>query len=284
MKVVVLGASGMLGNAMYRTLTEDVNLDVYGTARSSSVRQYFSPEMAERILTGVDVENLDSLERVFTAVKPQIVVNCVGLVKQLSDAYDPLIALPINSILPHRLARLCDLVHARLVHISSDCVFAGTKGNYKESDASDAEDLYGQSKYLGEVAYSHTITLRTSIIGHELTGSRSLLGWFLSQEGTVKGYKRAIFSGLPTAELARVVRDIVLPRPNLSGLYHVASEPISKCDLLNLVAEVYGKAIHILPDESVVIDRTLDGEQFRAATGYIAPSWPELVRCMFDFK
>lgn len=284
MKVLVLGVSGMLGNAMFRKLSDGTELEVFGTARSASVKRFFSPDLARAIIAGVDVENQDSLTRVFAEAKPQVVVNCIGLIKQLADADDPLQALPINAMLPHRLARLCELVDARLVHVSTDCVFAGTKGNYRETDPADASDLYGRSKHLGEVTYPHTITLRTSIIGHELSSAHALLGWFLAQEGPVRGYMKAIFSGLPTAELARVVRDVVLPRPELSGLYHVASVPIAKYDLLKLIADVYGKKIEIIPDNALVIDRSLNAERFGDATGYVVPPWPELVKYMFEFK
>jgi dTDP-4-dehydrorhamnose reductase len=284
MRVLVLGVSGMLGNAMFRVLAKATDLEVFGTARSGSVRCFFAPEVGQHVIDGLNVENQDSLVRVFATVKPKVVVNCVGLIKQLADADDPLQALPINAMLPHRLARLCDVGGARLVHVSTDCVFDGMKGNYRESDPSDATDLYGKSKYLGEVAYPHAITLRTSIIGHELASTHALLGWFLSQEGCIKGYTRAIFSGLPTVELARVVRDVVLPRPNLSGLYHVASCPISKYDLLELVAAAYRKSIQIIPDDTMVIDRSLNAERFREATGYVAPPWPELVHRMHEFK
>jgi dTDP-4-dehydrorhamnose reductase len=170
-----------------------------------------------------------------------------------------------------------------LIHVSTDCVFSGSRGNYRESDTSDATDLYGKSKFIGEVSYPHTITLRTSIIGHELTGNHSLIGWFLAQSGPVKGYTKAIFSGLPTVELARVVRDHVLPNRDLSGLYHVAAEPIDKFDLLNIVAKAYGKDIAIEPDDRVSIDRSLNAERFRAATGYVAPAWPDLIARMRDF-
>lgn len=284
MKILVLGVSGMLGNAMFRTLSEGTEVEVFGTARSSSVLRQFAPEEASKVISGVDVENQDSLARVFSEVKPQVVVNCIGLIKQLADANDPLQALPINAMLPHRLARLCELGGARLIHISTDCVFAGTKGNYRESDPADATDLYGRSKHLGEVTYLHTITLRTSIIGHELSSSHALLGWFLAQKGQVKGYTKAIFSGLPTVELARVVREVVLPMPELSGLYHVASAPIAKYDLLKLIADVYGKKIEIITDDALVIDRSLNAERFRDATGYVAPPWQELVKRMFEFK
>lgn len=284
MKALVLGASGMLGNAMMRVLSQNPALEVWGTARSPSVKQFFSPDLRERIVAGIDVENQDILTHVLAELRPAILVNCIGLVKQVVNADDPLLALPINSMLPHRLARLCALGGARLVHVSTDCVFKGTTGSYRESDPSDAEDLYGKSKFLGEVAYPQTVTLRTSIIGHELASAHGLIDWFLAQEGRVKGYRRAIFSGLPTVELARVVRDVVLPRPEISGIYHVASKPIAKLDLLKLVAEVYGKSIEIVPDDAVVIDRSLNADCFREATGYVAPPWPELVKNMYDFK
>lgn len=284
MKVLVLGATGMLGNAMMRVLSQNPDLDVSGTARSRSVCEHFPAEITKKIVVGIDVEQHDTLTKIFAELRPNVVVNCIGLVKQLADANDPLLALPINAMLPHRLARLCTLGGARLIHVSTDCVFKGTKGNYRESDNSDADDLYGKSKFLGEVAYPETITLRTSIIGHELRNSHGLISWFLAQEGRVNGYRRAIFSGLPTVELARVVRDVVLPRPEVCGLYHVASAPITKFELLRIIAEVYGKSIEITADDSVVIDRSLNADRFREETGYMAPPWPELVRRMYDFR
>lgn len=284
MRVLVLGASGMLGNAMVRVLSEKEEWEVFGTLRSSGAVRFFSPEVAERLVTGVDIENHDVLVRLFAQIRPDVVVNCIGLVKQLADADDPLLAIPINSLLPHRLARLCDLAGARLVHMSTDCVFSGRKGGYRESDPSDAEDLYGKSKFLGEVDYPHAITLRTSIIGHELQGVHSLIGWFLSQEQQCKGFIKAIYSGLPTVVLARLVRDVIIPQTGLSGLYHVASRPISKYDLLCLVAKTYGKSIEIIPDGSLVIDRSLNAERFREATGYVAPDWPELIKAMYSYQ
>lgn len=284
MNVLVLGVTGMLGNAMFRVLSEDPSLRVYGTARGEEARRHFPSDRSDRLLIGVDVENPDSLVRAFAAARPQVVVNCIGLVKQLADANDPLQAVPINTLLPHRLAALCLATSGRLVHISTDCVFSGAKGNYAESDFPDAHDLYGRSKLLGEVDYPHAITLRTSIIGHELAGQRSLVGWFLAQHQSVKGFTRAVFSGLPTVELARVVRDFVMPRPQMHGLYHVAAKPINKCDLLNLVARAYGKEIQIVPDDSLVINRSLDATRFREATGYAAPEWSALIQRMHEFR
>jgi dTDP-4-dehydrorhamnose reductase len=284
MKVLVLGVSGMLGNAMFRKLSESRSLEVYGTARSASVKRFFANELSERIVCGIDIENQDSLARILGETKPQAVINCVGLVKQLADANDPLVALPINSILPHRLARLCNLGNARLIHISTDCVFSGARGNYREDDAPDAKDLYGRSKLLGEVDYAHAVTLRTSIIGHELSSAHSLVGWFLAQNDPVKGYARAIFSGLPTVELAELIRDVVLPRDDLRGVYHIASAPISKLELLRLVAKTYGKQITIEEDQDFVIDRSLNAERFQEMAGYTAPSWSTLVKKMFEYQ
>ena len=284
MNILVLGITGMLGNAVFRVLSEDSSLCVYGTARAERARCNFSSGRSDRLLIGVDAENHDSLVRAFAAVRPEVVVNCIGLVKQLADANDPLLAVPINTLLPHRLAALCQAVGARLVHISTDCVFSGAKGNYEESDFPDAYDLYGRTKLLGEVHYSHAITLRTSIIGHELAGQRSLINWFLAQQNPVRGFTRAVFSGLPTVELARVIRDVVLPQSQMHGLYHVAAKPIDKCALLNLVAQVYGKDIQIVPDDSLVIDRSLDATRFRGETGYEPPEWPTLIQHMHVFK
>lgn len=284
MKVLIFGVTGMLGSTMFRVLSEHAALTVYGAARSNSARQHFSINLSGRIIVGTDVENDDSLVRAFATVRPNIVVNCVGLVKQLADVNDPLQAIPINTLLPHRLAALCQATGARLVHISTDCVFSGAKGNYIETDFPDAYDLYGRSKLLGEVDYPHAITLRTSIIGHELSGNRSLVNWFLAQQGPVKGFTRAIFSGLPTVELATVVRDVVLPRKDLHGLYHVSAKPINKFDLLQLLAQAYEKDIEINPSEEVVVDRSLNSDRFKEATGYLPPEWPTLVRSMYEFR
>lgn len=281
--VLVLGAAGMLGNAVLRLFAQSKGFDVIGSVRSNIARQLLPNHLADRLICGVDVENSDSLVDLFMRVKPDVVINCIGLVKQLSEADDPLLAIPINSLLPHRLARLCNVAAARLVHLSTDCIFSGVKGMYSEADMSDAKDLYGRSKYLGEVDYPNAITLRTSIIGHELAGAHSLVGWFLAQQGSVKGFRKAIFSGLPTVELARVIRDHVLPRPELRGVYHVSAEPINKFDLLTLIGRAYGKNIQITPDDSLVIDRSLDSSRFRKEGGYRPKPWPELVRLMREF-
>lgn len=281
MRVIVLGASGMLGSAVFKVLSASESLSVFGTVRSIRGLESFDKSMKDRLISGIDVLDSDSLIELFRNVSPEVVVNCVGLVKQLSAAKDPLFTLPVNAILPHRLSKICALTQARLIHISTDCVFSGRKGMYVESDISDAEDMYGKSKFIGEVIdQKHAITLRTSIIGHELNSQSSLIDWFLSQSGSVKGYSRAIFSGVPTVELARIILEYVIPNPELHGLYHVSAEPIDKFSLLKLVSAVYQRAVDITSDEALVIDRSLDSSRFRSATGYNPPSWPALIEKM----
>jgi dTDP-4-dehydrorhamnose reductase len=284
MKILIIGANGMLGSTMLRVLSERVSWEVFGTIRNESIKQFFSVTINEHLIAGVDVENTDVLIKVLNQTRPDVVVNCVGLIKHRQDSADTLVAIPLNTLMPHRLARLCQLVGARLIHISTDCVYSGKKGRYTEADLPDANDVYGQSKALGEVIYPHTITLRTSIIGHELQGNQSLLNWFLSQEGSCNGFRRAIFSGLPTVEFAQVIRDVVIPHAELSGLYHIAAQPINKYDLLKLIAEVYGKSIDIVPDDNLVIDRSLNADRFRLATGYTAPEWSDLIKLMYAYQ
>lgn len=283
-RILVLGASGMLGNAVLSLFAQSTGYQTFGSVRSMNAMRLLPQKLQQHIVTGVDVENSDSLHHLFARVRPNFVINCIGLVKQLAIADSPLSALPINAMLPHRLAQICEIAGARLIHMSTDCVFSGDKGMYIETDVADATDLYGRSKHMGEVDYPNAITLRTSIIGHELDGARSLIGWFLSQQGSTKGFRRAIFSGLPTFEIARIIRDFVIPHPELRGLYHVSAEPINKYELLSLVAQTYQKHIEIIPDDSFTIDRSLNSERFRLATAYTPPEWPTLIKQMFEFN
>jgi dTDP-4-dehydrorhamnose reductase len=273
MKILVLGGGGMLGHMMVRVLAASGPLDVAVSVRVPE------PEMPKgvQVWTGVDATQPDVLMDLMQACRPDVVVNCVGLVKQRAQAEDPLIALPINTILPHRLSRLCALTGARLIHFSTDCVFSGESGNYRESDIPDARDLYGRSKLLGEVHDTHALTLRVSIIGPELHGAQGLLGWFLSQQRPVRGFRRAVFSGLTTLELACVVRDKLLGRPDLHGLYHLSADPITKFDLLILAGKIYSHSIHVDGCEEPVIDRSLDSTRLRTALDYRPPSWHEML-------
>lgn len=280
-----MGANGMLGNAVLRFLAADSDFEVLGSVRSASAAAAVRERLPQVTLIGdVDAGDLVSLRRLFADVQPQVVINCIGVVKQLAGADDPAIAIPINAVLPHRLARLCEAHGARLIHISTDCVFSGNRGAYTEADEPDANDLYGRTKLMGEVDQPHAVTLRTSIIGHELQSVHGLVGWFTAQTGAVKGFNRAIFSALPTVELARVIRQHVIPHPELHGTYHVGADAISKYEVLSLVAREYGSRASLLPDSNLVMDRSLVSDRFNRASGYRPPPWPELVRRMREFS
>lgn len=286
-RVLILGASGMLGHVLFRWFARLDGYETVGTLRSHAIPQGLMPPGSDtraRLLTGVDALQPGRLEAVHRNVIPDVVINCVGLVKQLDACTDPLQAIPVNALLPHLVAALCRETGARLIHISTDCVFSGRRGRYTESDLPDAEDLYGRSKLLGEVATPGALTLRTSVIGPELGSRRGLFEWFRTQPGPVRGFEKAIFSGLPSVEFARVVTDFVLPRPELSGVYHLAVDPIDKCALLELIAHEYGLPTTIVPDRSVVVDRSLNASRFNATTGYASPAWPELIRRMHAFS
>lgn len=281
-RVLVLGASGMLGSSLFRAFSRNPQFETFGSLREASAKRYFVPELHDALIPNVHLDGETGLLTAFAVAKPDVVINCIGIIKQLPNASDHLESLAINASLPHRLAKYCDVTAARLVHFSTDCVFSGKQGLYKEEDFPDAYDLYGRTKFLGELAYENSITLRTSIIGHELNRSKSLVDWFLSQSGEVKGFSKAVFSGLPTIEVARVVKEYVIPNPRLSGLYHLSVDPINKYDLLSLVSTTYGKAIKITRDNNLVIDRSLNSDKFRTATGFKPKPWPELINDMHE--
>jgi dTDP-4-dehydrorhamnose reductase len=282
MKVLVLGGSGMIGSTLLRILSLNSNWEIVGSIRANDK----SPSQARAAISwvcGVDLTNPYHMSKLFKTINPNVVVNCAGLTKHLPYGNNPLTALNLNALMPHHLAEFCDLTGARLIHVSTDCVFSGKKGNYCEDDEPDATDIYGKTKHLGEVTGPRHVTLRTSTIGHELGTRYGLLEWFLAQTHC-KGYQKAIFSGLPTIELARVICDIVIPNDSLQGLYHVGAEAIDKDTLLRLIARVYRKQIDITTDDQVVIDRSLDSKRFMAATGYRTPSWPQMIDAMYQDK
>jgi dTDP-4-dehydrorhamnose reductase len=280
-RVLVIGASGMLGHTVLRVFAASRGYEVWGTARAALPAG--AADSRIRMIGGTDLTDSDAVARSFSACRPDVIINCAGVVKQLAAADDPLTALPLNALAPHRLARLCELTGSRLIQISTDCVFDGQRGGYRETDLPNARDLYGLSKYLGELSSPGCVTLRTSIIGPQRDGTTGLVSWFLAQDRAIPGYTKAVFSGLSTLELARVMRDYVIPFPDLEGVYHVSAAPISKYDLLLLLAEAYQKQIEIVPDDHLKIDRSLDSTRFRNETGYAPPPWPEMIQEMRDF-
>ncbi|MEX6424821.1 dTDP-4-dehydrorhamnose reductase family protein [Providencia manganoxydans] len=281
MKVLVVGATGMLGCSIFSNLSDSNDLDVYGTVRSVDGLEKFFPSV-DKLLLNVDIKEFETLEHSIKQTKPDVVINCIGLIKQHDVSKQHVEAVEVNALLPHKIAQVCSSIDARLIHFSTDCVFDGKAGNYVEADLPTATDLYGKSKCLGEVDYSNHITLRTSIIGHELKSSVSLVDWFLSQEGTVKGFSKAIFSGLPTAYIAKALKEYVLPNTSLSGLYHLSVDPIDKYSLISKISEVYSKDIEIEKFEDFVIDRSLNSSKFREETGFVPPTWDYLVEFMHE--
>jgi dTDP-4-dehydrorhamnose reductase len=276
MKLLVLGGDGMLGHQVLSQLR--AKYEIYVTLRREQ-ESYESLRLfdARRAYYGVDARSLGALREVVTACRPDAVINAIGIVKQRAEAIDAIQSLEINALLPHRLAVICEAVGARLVHFSTDCVFSGRRGNYLETDVSDAEDLYGRTKFLGEPSGQHCLTLRTSIIGRELNRKSGLLEWLLTQRGTIKGYTNAIFSGFTTLEMARVIDNILATKALLSGVYHVSSEPISKFDLLTMIRDALGLPVEIEPYGEFKCDRSLDSSRFRKATGYRPPAWKVMV-------
>ncbi|MBT3615805.1 MAG: SDR family oxidoreductase [Verrucomicrobia bacterium] len=277
MRLLILGGSGMLGHQLWRGLhaQHDTWVTLRRPVADFAVHNLFDEAKAIQF---DDITDDTALERALGQAKPEAVINCVGLIKQRDEASDEALTLRVNAEFPHRLAKRCGEAGARLIHFSTDCIFAGTKGNYTESDPPDAADLYGQSKHQGEVADAHSVTLRTSVIGHELATNLALLDWFLSQRGqAIRGFTKAIYSGFTTLEMARIADRILTQHTDLSGVWHVASEPISKFGLLELCREKLGWEGVIEPNDEFVCDRSLNADRFNAATGYTPPSWEAMI-------
>ena len=276
MRILILGGDGMLGHQLLKYLRLRHNVKVTLRQSLTAYGQYGLFDI-ENSFSGIDVRSLERLIEVMADFRPEAVINAVGIVKQRPDAKEIIPSLEINALLPHRLAVLCKGIGARLIHLSTDCIFSGGKGNYLESDPSDAEDLYGKTKYLGEVHEANNLTLRTSIIGRELSRHTSLLDWFLAQTDTVKGFTNAIYTGFTTIEMSRIIEKMLLEYPSASGVYQVSSDPISKYELLLLVREKLRHDIEIIPDDFFCCDRSLDSSRFRAEFNYAPPTWPAMI-------
>ena len=276
MRILILGGAGMLGHRLFIHLSASHEVRVTLRQKIEHYRPYglFS---ASNAYGAVKAEEDERLRQIIGEFRPEVIVNCIGIVKQLASASEAIPSIQVNSLLPHRLAMLARASGSRLVHFSTDCVFSGRKGNYAESDTPDPEDLYGRTKLLGEVADTDCVTLRTSLIGRELERGTSLVEWFLSQKGRVRGYRNAIFSGFTTIELARIVEMLVASHPQAQGVWHVSSEPIDKYSLLTLIRKHYGVNTEIVPDDEFRCDRSLDSSRFRQAFGYRPPSWENMI-------
>lgn len=276
-RVLVVGGMGMLGHRLWIELARTHQTWATVRDRREDVPALPGVDLA-RAIGGVDVADTRQLRDAIAKAEPEVIVNCVGIVKQSQLMGDERLAVQLNAELPHRLLELAG--NARVVQISTDCVFDGRRGRYAESDAPSPVDSYGRTKLAGELS-APALTIRTSMVGRELRSSFGLTEWFLSQRGRVKGFRRAIFSGLTTRELSHVISDIIVPRRDLAGIYHVAGPAIDKYALLHLFRGAFGRDdLNIEPDDSLVIDRSLDSSAFARATGYVAPSWEAMVAAM----
>lgn len=282
MKVFVIGGSGMLGHKLIQSWNE--RFEVWTTLKGNFTDyEKYGIFDKKRTLDLIDAENFEALEKTMLEIRPQVIFNAVGIIKQLPTSKNVIKTLTINSIFPHRLAESAEKINARLINISTDCVFDGDKGNYTEEDVSNATDVYGKSKNLGEVTGENCLTVRTSIIGRELQTSHSLVEWFLSNRGKkVKGFVNAIYSGFPTIVLADIIADLIENHQNLSGLYHVSAEPVNKFELLELIKEAYQADIEIESFADFRIDRSLDSTKFRQETGFYPASWREMIKIMAE--
>jgi dTDP-4-dehydrorhamnose reductase len=280
MEILILGGAGMLGHKLFQHLGRR-HPETYCTIRGSIHDERLAKVglfRSGRVMEHIDVTDFPSVERLLLDSMPKVLINCVGIVKQREEAKKAVPSITVNALLPHQLAQLCGRWGGRLIHFSTDCVFSGKRGNYQEEDFADAEDLYGRTKHLGEVTSPRTVTLRTSIIGRELLHRESLLEWFLTQNHKrISGYTRAMFSGVTTNYMARVVQNLIEEHPDMSGLYQVTSQTISKYDLLAQLRQAYKLDVEITPDPSFFCDRSMKGGKFSKATGYVCPPWSELV-------
>jgi dTDP-4-dehydrorhamnose reductase len=277
MRILVFGGSGMLGHKLVQRLSS--GFEVWCTLRSGFDRvERYGIFDRERTIENVDVTDISQVRSAIEQALPDVVINAVGLIKQVPAARDVIRVLAVNSVFPRLLGSLSAQYGFRLITFGTDCVFSGEKGSYVESDPSDARDLYGISKFLGEMSEGNCLTLRTSIIGRELETGHSIVEWFLAnRRGSVKGYVNAIYTGFPTVVMAEIVADIVSKHPDLSGVYHVSSEPISKFDLLNLLNKHFATGTEITAFEEYVIDRSLDSTRFREVTGFVPQTWDQML-------
>lgn len=280
MRILILGGRGMLGHRLERKLSQ--THDVYITLRRS-IDQYPSEELPRksRVIFNLNIHDDAGLNDAIHSVKPEVILNCIGIIKQRIESENRYESLMINSVLPHRLAKLCRVFGARLIHFSTDCVFSGKRGGYTEDDLSDAEDVYGKTKYLGEVDDDRCMTIRTSIIGRELENKKGLIEWFIAQNGkTIKGYENAIFSGITTNELSNIVDQILVTHQELSGIWQVGANKINKYELLLKAKMAFGWKGDVNPFSDYYCDRSFSSERFIKATGYRAPSWDEMLEVM----
>ena len=286
MKIVILGSNGLLGNTISKYFFEKSDYQTIGVLRNYSKLKFFNKKYHKNFLIIENILDYNETKEKLQILRPDTLINCLGITnkEKIENSRQIENIININSLLPHRLQRICSEMGTRLIHLSTDCIFSGSKGLYSENDIPDPTDIYGRSKLLGELDLENTLTIRKSVIGHELVSRKGLLEWFLNQNRTVKGYKNVIFSGLTVLELAKLIDKYIIPRSDLKGILNISGESISKFDLLKIISDIYNKSIEIIPNQSIKINRTLNSSKFNKLTGYRPDPWPVLIKSMYEFN
>ena len=279
MRIIILGASGLIGHKLLQKLSND--FDVYATLHRSKESYGLMPLFSgQNIIDEVDVSDFENVSAILHSVNPNVILNCIGITPRKDEINNLYKVIKINSLFPHQLANWAKVNNKRVIHFSTDCVFNGSTGNYTENSLTTAEDVYGRTKALGEINYSHTLTIRSSFIGQELFGKTELLDWFLNQEGKrINGFTNTLYSGVSTNFMTHVVKTIILNAPELSGLYQLAPDkPISKYELLCIAKRAFDVNIEIIPENEYVHTPTLNGSKLKDNIKINVPSWKEMMK------
>lgn len=284
MNILIIGASGMIGHYLFGYLSLKKKYQIFGFVRNKGLLKNNKFLFNHKNILEVEILRNNNLKKIILDLQPEIIINCSGIVKQNPLIRNVPLSIELNSIFPHNLNLICKEIDCRLIQLSTDCVFSGIKGNYKETDLPDPNDIYGRSKLLGELYYKNCITIRTSFIGHELINNWGLLSWFLSQKNKVKGFKNAIYSGLTTLEISKVINNFIITNNSLNGLYHISSNPIDKFSLLRIINQTYGKKLNIEPDYLSKSDKSLNSLKFQNETGYKPIEWEDAIRELKNYQ
>ena len=282
MRILILGVNGMIGHVLFNYLCLNSNYKTYGTIRLNN--QSESLFKNNKNVFTISMKKDTEFIRLIDKISPNLIINCLGIVKQKLSDHNYLSTIYMNSLLPHRIEKICRKFSIRLINFSTDCVFSGVKGNYKEDDIPDPIDFYGRTKLVGEVNYGNVLTIRTSFIGHQINAKYGLLEWFLTQKDNCKGFVNAIYSGLPTIEIAKILNDHIIVNKKLIGLYQISGNAINKYELLSLINKIYGLKLNIEKEHEVKIDRSLNSKKFEDATGYKPPNWESLIKKMHEYR
>ena len=279
MRILILGTSGLIGHKLFQILGKRFG-DIHGVLHhDGSVEKAASLFDNENCYFNVDVLDTHKIKKILNEIKPDVILNCAGITKRRPEINDPLLAIGLNALFPHKLAQWAKEHNCRVIHFSTDCVFDGKIGDYTEDSLTTGEDAYGRTKALGEIQYDHTLTIRSSFIGRELSVFSELLEWLIAQEGkTIKGFTNAYYSGISTLEMSRVVGDIIEFHQGVSGLRQLSCiEPISKFELLCLARDAFGVNVEIVPDGNFTIKPTLNSDKLKSEINLSIPSWPQMM-------